>query len=88
MSTGMNTEPGMEPRMETGMEPTARGTARVMPVINDAGTGVDAGGRIQVVEFNHDVYRLPTLNQMFGSHFHARGKAEVRFDKGLCRPCA
>jgi hypothetical protein len=59
----------------------ARGTA----VINDAGTGVDAGGRIQVVEFNHDVYRLPTLNQMFGSHFHARGKVKKAVELALSR---
>jgi hypothetical protein len=39
---------------------------------------VSDGGRVQVVEFNHDVYRLPTLNAMFGSHFHVYNEDRLR----------
>ena len=44
-----------------------------------------ACGRVQRVEFNHDVYRLPTLNQMFGSHFHERGKVKKAVELALTR---
>ena len=43
------------------------------------------GGRVQVVEFNHDVYRLPTLNAMFGSHYHARGKVKKAVELALMK---
>ena len=46
---------------------------------------VSDGGRVQVVEFNHDVYRLPTLNAMFGSHFHARGKVKKAVELALMK---